>query len=207
MEWLLVIALILWMGWTAFTLSSLVAWAETISGNLAQIRKSLERSDVISEGVTEIARGLENASLNLGLIAQKLAVIIDEKDCEMYISAMMRDKGWTFEQSMSSWEDLRKQQAENELAEKYYSNLYAAAGMVIMSQEASISLLQRRLRIGYNQAAWIIEELETLGIIGPANSGQQRKILLTDREVEGCLQKLTLDEVSRSIAAFQARHG
>jgi S-DNA-T family DNA segregation ATPase FtsK/SpoIIIE len=44
---------------------------------------------------------------------------------------------------------------------------------------ASISLIQRRFRVGYNRAARIIEQMETEGILGPADAaGKPRKVLV-----------------------------
>jgi len=43
--------------------------------------------------------------------------------------------------------------------------------------EISISLIQRRFRIGYNRSARIIETLEAQGIIAPADGGKMRKVL------------------------------
>jgi S-DNA-T family DNA segregation ATPase FtsK/SpoIIIE len=43
---------------------------------------------------------------------------------------------------------------------------------------ASISLLQRRLRIGYTRAARIIDQLEERGVVGPAQSGSQAREVL-----------------------------
>jgi len=43
--------------------------------------------------------------------------------------------------------------------------------------EVSISLLQRRLRIGFNRSARIIETLEAQGFIAPSDGGKVRKVL------------------------------
>ena len=45
-------------------------------------------------------------------------------------------------------------------------------------QKASVSLLQRRLRLGYGRAARIMDELEQRGIVGPANGAEPRDILI-----------------------------
>jgi S-DNA-T family DNA segregation ATPase FtsK/SpoIIIE len=50
-------------------------------------------------------------------------------------------------------------------------------------QKASVSLLQRRLRLGYGRAARIMDELENRGIVGPSNGAEPRDILL-DLDVE-----------------------
>jgi len=52
-----------------------------------------------------------------------------------------------------------------------------ALEIVITAGKASASYLQRRLKIGYNRAARIIEEMEMRGIVGPANGSKPREIL------------------------------
>lgn len=53
-----------------------------------------------------------------------------------------------------------------------------AIGVVKAAGKASVSLLQRRLRIGYPRAARLIDELEDLGIVGPSQgSGKDREVL------------------------------
>jgi S-DNA-T family DNA segregation ATPase FtsK/SpoIIIE len=51
-------------------------------------------------------------------------------------------------------------------------------------QKASVSLLQRRLRLGYGRAARIMDELENRGIVGPSNGAEPRDILI-DLDGEG----------------------
>ncbi len=57
---------------------------------------------------------------------------------------------------------------------------------VAESQKASTSFLQRRMRIGYNRAALLIEELEDRMHIGPQNGSTPREVFLTPEEVEWC---------------------
>jgi S-DNA-T family DNA segregation ATPase FtsK/SpoIIIE len=54
-----------------------------------------------------------------------------------------------------------------------------ALKIVVAEQKASASYLQRRLRIGYNKAARIMEELEEAGAIGPQDGSKPRKVLVT----------------------------
>jgi S-DNA-T family DNA segregation ATPase FtsK/SpoIIIE len=51
-------------------------------------------------------------------------------------------------------------------------------------QKASVSLLQRRLRLGYTRAARLMDELENRGIVGPSNGAEPREILI-DLDGEG----------------------
>ena len=63
------------------------------------------------------------------------------------------------------------------------ADLYEQAiAVVLRDKKASTSYIQRRLQIGYNRAASIMERMEIEGIVGPANHAGKREILL---ETEG----------------------
>ena len=59
-----------------------------------------------------------------------------------------------------------------------------AVAVVLRDRKASTSYLQRRLGIGYNRAADLVERMEREGLIGPANNVGKREILLAGREPE-----------------------
>ena len=48
--------------------------------------------------------------------------------------------------------------------------------MVIETQKASASMIQRRLSVGFNRATRLMEELEIAGVIGPAEGTKPRKV-------------------------------
>ena len=52
-----------------------------------------------------------------------------------------------------------------------------ALEIVLEAGKASASYLQRRLKIGYNRAARLVEEMEARGIVGPANGSKPREII------------------------------
>lgn len=52
-----------------------------------------------------------------------------------------------------------------------------AIDIVVSAKKASASYLQRRLKIGYNRAARMVEEMEEMGIVGPQNGSKAREIL------------------------------
>jgi S-DNA-T family DNA segregation ATPase FtsK/SpoIIIE len=58
----------------------------------------------------------------------------------------------------------------------------AAVEEVVRAGRASVSLLQRRLQIGFNRAARIIEEMERQGIVGPSEGGKPREVYATRKE-------------------------
>jgi S-DNA-T family DNA segregation ATPase FtsK/SpoIIIE len=57
-----------------------------------------------------------------------------------------------------------------------------AVQIVLRDRKASTSYVQRRLQIGYNRAASIIERMEKEGVVGPANHAGKREILVEGRE-------------------------
>lgn len=60
-----------------------------------------------------------------------------------------------------------------------------AVGIIVEAGKASASYLQRRLKIGYNRAARLVEEMEHRGIVGPANGSKPREIIhIPDRAGE-----------------------
>ena len=54
--------------------------------------------------------------------------------------------------------------------------------MVVEAGEASVSLLQRRLRLGYSRAGRLVDELEERGIVGPREGSKSRRVLITRQQ-------------------------
>ncbi len=57
-----------------------------------------------------------------------------------------------------------------------------ALNVVVNAQKGSASLLQRKLRIGYNRAASLIDDLEEAGVLSPQDGSSPRKVLITSPE-------------------------
>jgi S-DNA-T family DNA segregation ATPase FtsK/SpoIIIE len=60
------------------------------------------------------------------------------------------------------------------------SKFREAAEIVVTSQQGSASLLQRKLKLGYNRAGRIIDQLEAAGIVGNFEGSKARQVLITD---------------------------
>ena len=59
-----------------------------------------------------------------------------------------------------------------------------ALRLVVRHQQGSISLLQRRLKVGYSRAARLIDELEDAGIVGPFDGSKAREVLVDENYLE-----------------------
>ncbi len=61
-----------------------------------------------------------------------------------------------------------------------YDDLFVAAGLaVIESDKASIGMLQRKFKIGFNRAARIMDQLADEGVVGPEEGTKPRRILMS----------------------------
>ncbi len=57
-----------------------------------------------------------------------------------------------------------------------------AAEVIVIAQQGSASLLQRKLKLGYNRAGRIIDQLEAAGVVGPFEGSKARQVLVQDLE-------------------------
>jgi DNA segregation ATPase FtsK/SpoIIIE, S-DNA-T family len=65
-----------------------------------------------------------------------------------------------------------------------------AARLIVQSQSGSTSLLQRRMKLGYNRAGRLMDQLEAAGVVGPNQGSKVRDVLIkTDAELEQFLQQ------------------
>jgi S-DNA-T family DNA segregation ATPase FtsK/SpoIIIE len=69
-----------------------------------------------------------------------------------------------------------------------------AARLIVMHQQGSTSLIQRKLKLGYNRAGRIIDQLEAAGIVGPFEGSKAREVLYPDEySLEQYLETLRKD--------------
>lgn len=57
-----------------------------------------------------------------------------------------------------------------------------AVGIIVQTRRGSVSLLQRRLEIGYSRASRLIDQMASAGIVGEYKGSQAREVLITDKE-------------------------
>jgi S-DNA-T family DNA segregation ATPase FtsK/SpoIIIE len=61
--------------------------------------------------------------------------------------------------------------------------LDAAIEFVVESGQASTSVLQRKLKLGYARAARIMDEMEMMGVVGPSQGAKPRQVLMTAEQL------------------------
>lgn len=95
--------------------------------------------------------------------------------------------------------------------EGYDDLISDAAEEIITSQKASIGLLQRKFRIGFNRAAHIMDQLEDIGVVGPEMGTKPRVIIMDiddwNRECEtNGLKKISKSNINRPLYSSTTRY-
>lgn len=85
---------------------------------------------------------------------------------------------------------------EREVTKDDLDNVIKSAKLIIDAMLGSASLIQRKLKIGYNKAGGIIDLLEDLGIVGEFKGAKAREVLITDLAQAESLIRQTLENVS-----------
>ncbi|MEI3059632.1 MAG: DNA translocase FtsK [Oscillospiraceae bacterium] len=70
----------------------------------------------------------------------------------------------------------------------------AAVEVILETGQASVSMLQRRLKLGYARAARIVDEMEEKGIVGPFMGSKPRNILITKEQWQQMQSGLPMEE-------------
>ncbi len=105
--------------------------------------------------------------------------MISDQEIERLITFWQKSIPPTTHAEPSPWETMMH---EEEVLADRDDLINKAIGVVRESQRASASLLQRRLHVGYPRAARLIDELEELGVVGPAQGGGREREVLIGKE-------------------------
>jgi len=167
----------------AFSVSSIVDSRTII--DQAGAEKLLGKGDMLfyPQGYAKPVR-LQGAYVSDGEVA-KVVKFIKEQYKEMkysdivssHIEANSADKA-------ASKDD--GSQADPNAKDEYYED---AARLIIKKQKASVGMLQREFRIGFNRAARIMDSLAEDGIVGPEEGTKPRRIIMSEAEFEDFLNK------------------
>lgn len=119
--------------------------------------------------------------------------LVDDREVERVIEFWVRavSAAESGEAEGAPWESLLVRQAAIEARDDIIER---AIDVVKTEGEASASLLQRRLRIGYPRAARLMDELEELGVIGRAQAGGRTREVLIDPQDDPLLPADDADE-------------
>jgi S-DNA-T family DNA segregation ATPase FtsK/SpoIIIE len=94
------------------------------------------------------------------------------------------------EELLESQPDAAEEETEGELSPDQDDLLPDAVRMVVTTQTASVSMIQRRLRVGYTRAGRLIDMLERRGVISGYEGSKPRQVLVSEAELPRVLDRL-----------------
>ncbi len=105
------------------------------------------------------------------------AAYISEKEISRIVNFLKEQRPASYDESVMMIAEEPDLVDEGEGAGDYDEKYDEAVEFVCESGQASISMVQRRLRVGYNRAARMIETMEREGIVGPSDGAKPREVL------------------------------
>jgi len=102
---------------------------------------------------------------------------ISEKETEALIKFLKDQGNASYDESVTEAVEEEGSGGLSGGEEEYDERYDEAVNVVCESGQASISMVQRRLRVGYNRAARMIETMEREGVVGPADGSKPREVL------------------------------
>lgn len=99
---------------------------------------------------------------------------ISDEEVERVVEYVQKQQEVQYQEEM-----MPSDEKESEREESQDAVYEEAVALIVEMQTASISLLQRRFRIGYNRAARLIDEMEMNGVVGPSEGSKPRKVLIS----------------------------
>ncbi|MCU6707164.1 DNA translocase FtsK [Paenibacillus sp. J5C_2022] len=106
---------------------------------------------------------------------------LSDQEVESLVS-FVRDQGEEAEYKEDLVPEIDEESTEEEIMQDELFD--QAATIVVEAKQASVSLLQRRLRVGYTRAARLIDQLEAKSIIGPYEGSKPREVLMTAEQYQ-----------------------
>ncbi|MGE5680019.1 MAG: DNA translocase FtsK 4TM domain-containing protein [Bacillota bacterium] len=106
---------------------------------------------------------------------------ISTDEVEKITNYIYSQEGYSKRYFLPSLYDKKKESQGEFLADKD-PMFEEAARVIVRHQQGSVSLLQRRLKLGYSRAARIVDQLEEAGIVGGAEGSKVRSVLIEDEE-------------------------
>ena len=105
------------------------------------------------------------------------AAYISEKEIGRIVTFLKEQRAASYDESVMKIAEESEVVDDGEAAGDYDEKYDEAVEFVCESGQASISMVQRRLRVGYNRAARMIEIMEREGIVGPSDGAKPREVL------------------------------
>lgn len=148
------------------------------------VRSSVDSRTILDQtGANQlIGRGDMLISIG-GELTRVQCAFIDTKEVERVVDFIAEQRGYTTAHYLPEYvgEDKEDDGGVGEVDLNRRDSLFEdAAKLVVMHQQGSTSLIQRKMNLGYNRAGRIMDQLEAAGIVGPYEGSKARQVLVGD---------------------------
>ena len=149
------------------------------------VRSSIDSKTILDEvGAKQlIGRGDMLISTG-GELTRVQCALIETKEVERVVDFIGNQRGYTTAHYLPEYTGEEKDGDGGSVGavdlNKRDSLFEEAAKLIVMHQQGSTSLIQRKMNLGYNRAGRIMDQLEVAGIVGPFEGSKARQVLVSD---------------------------
>jgi S-DNA-T family DNA segregation ATPase FtsK/SpoIIIE len=157
-----------------------------------KVSSKIDSRTILDAGGAEqlIGKGDMLVSYN-GEITRLQCAFVDTPEVDRVCSFISEQKGYPQAFLLPEYMDEKDMEAGGFDAGDRDPLFEDAAKLIVSAQQGSTSLIQRRMKLGYNRAGRLMDQLESAGIVGPSQGSKPREVLYkTDTELYDFLQNL-----------------
>lgn len=148
-----------------------------------QVMSKIDSRTILDQGGAERLIGRGDMLISFGSEMTRLQCpLIETEEIEQVVDFIGSQRGYSNAYLLPEVAD---EMAEGNGGDAFDSNdrdamFEEAARVIVSSQQGSTSLLQRKLKLGYNRAGRIIDQLEAAGVVGPFEGSKAREVRIKD---------------------------
>ncbi len=145
-----------------------------------RVTSKVDSRTILDTGGADQLVGMGDMLLSTGSDVIRLQCpFVDTPEIERICEYIGSQRGYPSAYLLPEYEDEDSGAASVDLAERD-ALFEEAARLIVMHQQGSTSLIQRKLKLGYNRAGRLIDQLEAAGIVGPFEGSKAREVLIKD---------------------------
>ncbi|MEM6725239.1 MAG: DNA translocase FtsK [Bacteroidota bacterium] len=157
-----------------------------------KVTSKIDSRTILDGGGAEQLIGRGDMLLSVdGKIIRLQCAFVDTPEVEDVINFISEQKGYPEPFFLPEY-GVSDESGSNQVKFEDFDDLFEdAARTIVQNQIGSTSMLQRRLKLGYNRAGRIMDQMESVGIVGPSEGSKAREVLIYDEiELERYLEQL-----------------
>lgn len=157
-----------------------------------KVSSKVDSRTILDTGGAEqlIGKGDMLISYN-GELTRLQCAFVDTPEVDEIVSFISKQRGYPQAFLLPEYVDEKELEGRDFDLSDRDSLFEDAARLIVQNQVGSTSLLQRRMKLGYNRAGRLMDQLEAAGIVGPSQGSKARDVLIkTEMELEQHLQMM-----------------